>query len=229
MQSIPDRVTQVDSEVKSGPKVMIAIPCMDSIPTPFFESMTSLLKPTTAVVATTRCSLVYDARNMLCKLAVDHNFDRVFWLDSDMVFQPDILQRLMSDMDEGRRYVAGLYFTRKNPIEPVIYQETGINEDENGKLIPYRIPYKGDVNAGEIVKIAGSGMGGTLMEVSVIREVFERFGLPFSPELGFGEDLSFCRRCEHLGIDMYCDTGVQMGHVAQTVVDIGWYNAKREL
>ena len=63
-------------------------------------------------------SLVYDARNKACLIAEDGGFDRVLWLDSDMVFEPDLFERLSADLDEGRRLVAGLCFGRKPPIRP---------------------------------------------------------------------------------------------------------------
>ena len=39
-----------------------------------------------------------------------------------------------------------------------------------------------------------------------------------SPIAGFGEDLSFCRKCDELEIPMHCDSRIKVGHIAQTVV-----------
>ena len=220
-------------------KTMIAIPCMDTVPTQFMERLLALYRPDGTMVITARSSLVYDARNILSKMAIDQGYDRIMWLDSDMVFPADLLDRLNADMDNGCRYVSGMYFTRKNPIHPVIYRETGYRQEAGG-TVPYCTPVddkqyttslmesfdytvSGKNNPDGVFEVAATGMGCCLMETSVIQEVFNHFGLPFTPMPGFGEDLSFCRRCEELGIQMWCDSSLQCGHIAQKVVGINEY------
>ena len=102
-------------------RTLIAIPAMETVPTRFLEGMLGLYRPEFTMVAIAKSSLVYDARNMLSQMAIEKGYDRVFWLDSDMVFDGHILEQLGADLDEGRRFVAGLAFTRKNPIKPTIY------------------------------------------------------------------------------------------------------------
>ncbi len=34
-----------------------------------------------------------------------------------------------------------------------------------------------------------------------------------SPMLGFGEDIRFCWRVKQLGVPMYCDSRIKVGHV----------------
>ena len=234
-------------------RTMIAIPCMDTVPTQFMERLLALYRPDNTMIITARSSLIYDARNILSKMALDQHYDRILWLDSDMVFPSDLLDRLSSDMNKGKRYVSAMYFTRKNPIHPVIYRETGYRQEEGGS-VPYCTPVGQDQfknamltgfiytetvehNLAEsfmscahsqdpdeyVFEVAATGMGACLMETSVIQEVFQRFGLPFTPMPGFGEDLSFCRRCEELGIQMWCDSSLQCGHIAQKVVGIEEY------
>ena len=221
------------------PKTMIAIPCMDTVPAQFMERLLALQRPEGTMIITARSSLVYDSRNILSKMALDQGYDRILWLDSDMVFPADLLDRLSADMDKGLRYVSGMYFTRKNPVHPVIYRETGYRKEGEG-YVPYCTPvddeqYKDTLSSDwqysisgdkpSLFEVAATGMGCCLMETSVIQEVFNRFGLPFSPMIGFGEDLSFCRRCEELGIQMWCDSSLQCGHIAQKVVGIEEYKS----
>lgn len=235
-------------------RTMIAVPCMDTVPTQFMERLLALYRPDGTMIITARSSLIYDARNILSKMAIDQHYDRILWLDSDMVFPSDLLDRLSADMDKGLRYVSGMYFTRKNPVHPVIYRETGYRQEEGGS-VPYCTPvdyfqYENAINekwdytvsaehdpdrifevaATEkenkyLFEVKATGMGCCLMETSVIQEVFGRFGLPFTPMPGFGEDLSFCRRCEELGIQMWCDSSLQCGHIAQKVVGINEYKS----
>ena len=200
-------------------KIFIAIPCMETVNTMFFQSILSLnmgdLGPPKYGVS--RSSLVYDARNALCKTAIDAGADRVMWLDSDMIFDSDIVQRLSSDMDEGREFVSGLYFTRKNPIKPVVYIETGYNDDGNGKVTPYAHEFR-DYPKDSVFECAGVGFGACMVTTDLLKAVYDQYGAPFAPMPGFGEDLSFCRRVEEMGVKMYCDSRVKCGHVASLVI-----------
>lgn len=216
-----NKKTMIAADAGSKPKkTMIAIPCLDMVPTLFVESLLGLRRKHDTLLVTGRSSLVYDSRNMLAQMAVDQGFDRILWLDSDMVFEPDLMERLEADLDEGRRFVAALCFTRKNPIKPVAYSETGYRQADDGTdhyqtYSECITEYPDDA----VFQVHGIGMAATMMDVSVITDVYGKFGSPFSPIAGFGEDISFCRKCDELGIEMWCDSRIKVGHIAQTVVD----------
>ena len=194
-------------------RTLIALPCMDMVHTVFLKALMGMDRVGDTHFSISCSSLVYDARNTLAKQAVIEGFDRVLWLDSDMDFSPDLLKRLSADMDEGREMVSGLYFKRKAPVKPVIYKELGFWRDkEKDEVTPIAIPYE-DYPKDDIFTIAGCGFGGCLVSVDLIKRVGDKFGLPFSPLMGFGEDLSFCSRVSQLGVEMYCDSRVKMGHV----------------
>ena len=194
-------------------KTLIALPCMDMVHTVFLKSLLSMDRIGQCGFAFSCSSLIYDARNQLAKQAVTEGYDRVLWLDSDMDFQPDLLKQLSADMDEGREFVTGLYFKRKAPVKPVIYKELGFYKDENVEgVTPVAVPYE-DYPKDSVFPIAACGFGGCLVSVDLIKRVGDKFGLPFSPVMGFGEDLSFCTRVSELGVEMYCDSMVKMGHV----------------
>lgn len=200
-------------------KTMIAIPCMDMTYTLFMENLLGLRRPVGALIVTARASLVYDARNQLGQMAIDEGFDRILWLDSDMTFSPDLAERLAADLDGGCRIVSSLCFTRKNPIRPVIYSDTGFRECENepDRYNTYSVCME-EYPRDQLFEVKGLGFAATMMDVSVIKQVYERFGSPFSPIAGFGEDLSFCRKCVELSVPMHCDSRIKVGHIAQTVV-----------
>lgn len=194
-------------------RTLIALPCMDMVHTVFLKALMGMDRVGDTHFSISCSSLVYDARNTLAKQAVIEGFDRVLWLDSDMDFSPDLLKRLSADMDEGREMVSGLYFKRKAPVKPVIYKDLGFWRDkEKDEVTPIAIPYE-DYPKDDIFTIAGCGFGGCLVSVDLIKRVGDKFGLPFSPLMGFGEDLSFCSRVSQLGVEMYCDSRVKMGHV----------------
>lgn len=194
-------------------KTLIALPCMDTVHTIFMKSLLSMDRIGQTGFAFSCSSLIYDARNTLAKQAVTEGYDRVLWLDSDMDFRPDLLKQLSEDMDEGRELVSGLYFKRKAPVKPVIYQKIGMlkNENDDG-MTPVAISYD-DYPEDSVFPIAGCGFGGCLVSVDLIKRIGEKYGLPFSPIMGFGEDLSFCVRATELGVELFCDSRVKMGHV----------------
>lgn len=198
-------------------KTLVAIPCMDMVQTKFMFSCLNLRTDENVEFSLTESSLIYDSRNRLSKKAVEEGFDRILWLDSDMVFQPDLLERLSERLDAGYQMVSGLYFKRKQPICPVLYKECGAFE-KDGKHTVYATTYD-DYPKDSLFEIAACGFGGVMMTTELVKQVADQFGLPFSPILGFGEDLSFCCKVARLGIKMYCDSSVKMGHVGYKTFD----------
>lgn len=198
-------------------RTLIAIPCMDMMHTPFVMSLTGLQVKGEIKFAYSASSLVYDSRNGLARKAICERFDRVLWLDSDMRFSPDLFRKLSDDLDEGRDFVSGLYFTRKPPYKPVIFKKAGYEQINNG-VKPIAEAYY-EYPKDSVFEVEAAGFGGVMMNTSLLAEVEKNFGLPFSPIMGFGEDISFCLRVKELGKKMYCDSSVKMGHVGQFVYD----------
>lgn len=198
-------------------KTLVAIPCMDMVPTRFLFSCLNLRTDENVEFSLTESSLVYDSRNQLSKKAIEEGFERILWLDSDMVFKPDLFERLSERLDAGYQMVSGLYFKRKQPICPVLYKECGAYE-KDGKHTVYATTYD-DYPKDSLFEIAACGFGGVMMTTDIVKQVAEKFGLPFSPILGFGEDLSFCCKVARLGIKMYCDSAVKLGHVGYKTFD----------
>lgn len=188
-------------------KYLIAVPCMDTIPTQFVKSLVGMRVSGTIEIAFSANSLVYDSRNLLSRKACEQGFDRVLWLDSDMVFGSDLFERLTARLDAGLDFVSGLYFRRKVPIEPTIYKTLYMKNDK----IPVADPYL-DYPEG-VFEIAACGFGAVMVNTAVIQRVGEEYGLPFSPILGFSEDFSFCMRARELGFKLYCDSTIKLGHV----------------
>ena len=198
-------------------RTLIAIPCMDMMHTPFVISLTGLQVKGEIKFAYSASSLVYDSRNGLARKAICEKFDRVLWLDSDMQFNPDLFRKLSDDLDAGRDFVSGLYFIRKPPYKPVIFKRAGYEHVGQGvkPIADTMYEYPKD----SVFEVAAAGFGGVMMNVSLLEEVEKAYGLPFSPIMGFGEDISFCLRVQELGKKMYCDSSVKMGHVGQFVYD----------
>ena len=109
-------------------KTLIAVPCMDQVPAQFCQSLAMLKKVDECAVAFQIGSLIYTSRDNLCKKAINMGADYVFWLDSDMVFNPDVLELLFKDMEKDT-IVTGLYFRRAYPFSPVLFDTLEKTED----------------------------------------------------------------------------------------------------
>lgn len=196
-------------------RTMIAVPCMDMLHTDFFRSCVGLQLEGEVQWTTCQSSLVYDARNKLLDLAVDGGFDRVLWLDSDVIFAPDLLRRLSEHLDMGKEMVTGLYFGRKPPHGPVVYKrcEGTIQNDGFVPVIESFDDYEHDA----LFPVAACGFGAVMTAVPMLRRVREQFPLPFFPEKGFGEDLIFCLKAKAAGAEIWCDASIKLGHVGTAV------------
>lgn len=199
-------------------KTLIAIPCMDMMPTGFVQSLLYLEKGENVSVCFKANSLVYDSRNLLALSAIEQGFDRVMWFDSDVMFTPATMKILSQDMFEyGAEMVTGIYFRRKKPFTPVIYsqlEEPGV--DDNGHMVA-RVREFTEYPPDSVFPVRGCGFGCCMTSVQLLKEVCDKFGPPFSPYPWGSEDLSFCHRVNQLGYQIWCDSRVSCGHIGQFV------------
>jgi hypothetical protein len=135
-------------------------------------------------------------------------YDKILWIDSDIAFTPeDVLKLYESDYD----VVTGAYLLANGEV--VVYKElfgTGYNYDDVKDMT-------------EPVKVFGAGFGFIMIK----QGIFEQLTRPWfqSPmasktmddgtEFTFpimGEDLSWCKRVNDLGIDIWFDPTVRVTH-----------------
>ena len=75
-------------------------------------------------------SLVYASRDNLAQAAVAEKADYILWLDSDMVFNSDLLVDMMASIKDGDKdFVAAVCFRRRPPYSPAIYKTIRIGFD----------------------------------------------------------------------------------------------------
>ena len=192
-------------------KYLVAIPCFDMVHTDFMLSLLNMQRVGESYCQVVKSSLIYDARNSLAKQAINGGFDRILWLDSDIVFDPDLMVRLARYLDDGYEYVSGLYFKRQYPTEPVCFKT--ITQVQEGKeLVTKALVYK-DYPRDQLFEVDATGFGAVMMTVDLIKRVQDKYGLPFSPQLGLGEDMSFCWRAKQVGAKLYCDSSIKLKHI----------------
>lgn len=205
-------------------KTLIAVPCMDSVPAQFAQSLAMMQKVGECAVTFEIGSLIYTSRNNIGKKAIELGADYVFWLDSDMTFAPDILVKMMKTLQDNKLdMLSGLYFRRAHPFSPVLFDELTIDEDAVCKWTEYKdIPKEG------LFEVGGCGFGCVLMGTDVLMSVQSTFNNMFAPIGNVGEDLSFCFRARECGYKIYCDPAMTLGHVGHTVVTRSFWEAYRD-
>ena len=205
------------------PKILIAVPCMDSVAAQFSQALAMLEKEGHCLVSFVIGSLIYNSRNDLAKQAMKFECDYILWLDSDMVFPPETLKHLLKRLDEtGADLISGLYFRRVAPFTPVAFSELEIKED----IATWR-DYTGELSG--VHDIAGVGFGCVLMKTDMLLDMAATFGDFFGPIGKLGEDLSFCWRARQLGYKLMLDTDLKLGHVGHAVFTQQYYEALKEI
>lgn len=199
-------------------KILIAVPCMDSVPSQFAQSLAVLTKVEDCAIAFQMGSLIYTSRNNLATMAVQKNVDYVLWLDSDMIFPPDVLKKLLEDRNKGD-IITGVYHRRVAPFKPVLYSK--LNIDDKGCEWSGYDEYPTD----RLFDVEGCGFGCVLTPTQVLFDVLAKHGDMFSPIHGVGEDLSFCWRARMCGYRIVADPTIRLGHVGHYVIDKGFYDA----
>ena len=197
-------------------KILICVPCMDMVASGFAQSLAMLQKGgnETAIMFQVG-SLIYDARNKLAKQAIKMQADYTMWFDSDMIFQPDTMIRLL---EHNAPIVSGAYFRRSPPYHLVAFDKCDTEEREWSDL---PLPT-------ETVKCGGVRFGCVLVRTDVLFDVAAKYGTWFEPMNNFGEDLSFCYRARQCGYDILLDPSISCGHVGHIVVNEDFYKAYAE-
>jgi GT2 family glycosyltransferase len=158
------------------------------------------------------------ARNTCAKALLESRQEWLWFVDCDTVFSPTVLPRLMKLADPAERPIvsAAVPIAGKNPSRtfsglPDLFWAAYRYTERDGEhgLEPYSCA----AELGELERVDAVGTGCVLIH----RSVFEAIGPgPFN-EMGegeavLGEDLSFCRRADALGIPVHLAGQVRVGH-----------------
>ena len=148
--------------------------------------------------------LVEENRNNIFNLA--KNKDWLLMVDSDMVFEPYLLPKLIKIMkDKNAGLVCGMFKEGHPPHNYPIYTSLDglnrINKEDDG-----------------VVKIEGCGAAYILISGDVLKSLDNPFKRIEKDGKKFGEDLSFCMTLKENNFTMFCDTSASVGHVRMEVV-----------
>ena len=188
-------------------KLMVAIPTLDMIHFEFARCLTGLVQSMERSgvdydVCFKGGTLVYNGREALAAEAINNGYTHILWLDADMVFNPDVFEKLSA---HKQPFVTGVYNSRHAPYKPCIF--ASLEPDERVTKYP-----------DGIFEIAGCGFGIVLTETKMLYEVYRKCGNMFLPNENYGEDLALCDKAKQCGYTLYCDPTVKAGHIGMVTV-----------
>lgn len=174
------------------------------------------------------------ARNALAEWFLESDAQWLMMIDTDMVWAPDALARLLDHADPQRvPIVGGLCFGR---------------EADTGLLFPTMYDLAGTEDAPEFVRydswapdtlfpVMGTGAAFLLVHRTVFEAILAAgfsVAYPWFQERELagkrvGEDVTFCMRAGQVGLPVYVHTGVHIGHLKEHPVTVDGYLAQRSL
>ncbi len=170
----------------------------------------------TPILAIEDSSKLPDNRNRLSQKAINLGCDYLFFIDADMVFPPDILERLIS---ANKEIVGCNYVTR---VDDIRFTATGL--DGNQHII--------DDNCTGLSEVAYIATGLLLIKT----EVFNKLQQPYfyfapnadNPSDLIGEDYYFSHCAGEAGYKIYVDNDLskEVGHIAQVALTYKNYKMK---
>jgi hypothetical protein len=151
-------------------------------------------------------TLIPSQRAQLAQAALDQGCDWLLWVDSDMRFPKESLDRLMS---HKQPIVACNYTTRRPPLKTTAFKELG------GEPVTVD-----SMKATGLEEVAGCGMGLMLTSAEVFRKTPKPwFALMYSTvnDAYHGEDLFFTARAAEQGFKTMIDHDLsrEIGHTGQ--------------
>lgn len=175
---------------------------------------------------------ISSARNEICSMFLsEHKAPWLWMVDTDMVFAPNTLDRLIAAADERERPImGGLCYMRADPgddaqMRPTMFELTANPEGEPGVSYawydvwpedrPFRVGATGAacllVHRNALTRIA-SGSGNSR------DRVWPWFREASNGNRGMGEDMTFCLRAGLAGLPIHVHTGVQVGHMKSSML-----------
>lgn len=198
-------------------KILIGVPTAEMARYGHFYDHLALLQlPSNSLLSYCRGQSPARGRNMLIQQAIDNECSHIFFLDDDVLFQPDLLMRLLS---HDKDIVTGLYLMRNFPHQPIIFDT--VLKDGSAKW-----HYLVEGESG-LIPIVAAGLGACLIKIDVFKNLEQPWiRLGQLEKDHWCDDLDFFHRVRALGYQPYCDLDAHVGHMATVTIYPRYENSK---
>lgn len=192
--------------------VSILVPTRDTVYSHFSYSLGNLIKTTTLMGVDVHLffdssTILINQRENLISQAIAVKSEWVLWLDSDMMFPPTTLLRLLA---HNKDIVSCNYMKRSFPFKSVAFTDT--NDWESW------VPIQSE---DELVTVDAIGMGCVLMRTSIFQKLnkpyFEYTYQPETKDWG-GEDFTLFKKLNKVGHEVKVDM-----NLSNDIYHIGTY------
>lgn len=184
-------------------RLAICLPCRDILHTSFAYDLARLSAYWSAkhvpaggslMLFTSQGTLIADQRQNLVMEALKASADYILWLDTDMRFPKDLVDRLQSHRED---IVACNYSTRRVPAKPVAFG------DERCSTLVYT-----NEDSSGLESVHAVGMGAMLERTEVYKQLkLPFFTIGYSQQVHdfFGEDVFHCKQARDAGFTIWID------------------------
>ena len=193
-------------------KVFIAVPTAEFARQAIFYDYYNLLKkPEGTICAFAHGQSPARNRNVLIEQALAHDCSHVFFLDDDLTFAPDILEKLLA---HDKDIVSGYYLMRSYPHKPILFSVVL----PDGRC---RTAYPVDGVEPGLIPMVANGLGCCLINTQVFKDMQKPWiRLGEMEKDHWGDDIGFFHRVrqEAPHVEMFTDLSVTCGHMAVAAV-----------
>lgn len=195
------------------PFVAVGLPTFDDVKADFALSLAMMVASTRNVQFAfnhSKATWVAHARNLIVEGAIDMGAEWLLFLDSDMTFPRETLQRLMS---WNKDIVCASYVKKKPP-----YLTVGTLADRVGDGKSKTV----EVEANGLYEMKEIGLGVCLVKMEVFKALPKPwFHYEYRPDSNVmtGEDILWCHKVRKLGYKIWIDAALSMhvGHIGNHI------------
>lgn len=151
-----------------------------------------------------RGALVHINREKIVLEAKTRGYSHVFFVDTDMVFPPIVLQKLIED---NKDIVSATCLLKDGSDRVAAWVKRGEQLEKNN--LPTNL-----------FKCYAVGAACMLIKTSIFEKMkrpYFFFGKDTEERGGCGEDIWFCKQARKAGFDIWCDPTVIAGHIGQHI------------
>lgn len=193
-------------------KIFIAVPTNRGLRPKMAESLVKMIcatKENIEIKIATEGYTIAENRSYLVWRAIEARATHILFIDDDMVFPPETLDRLLS---LNKEIVGVNSHGRKLPLQTTVtfWEKDWI---DNGVDLPQRPEMPK-----ELFEVKEVGGGVLLVDMQVFEKIDKPWFAFTSNEEGWttqGEDGHFCMQARNKGIKIWCDPTITIGHLGE--------------
>lgn len=156
---------------------------------------------------------VANNRNDIIRQALKDGVSHVIMLDTDQIYQPDIIIKMAAWAARGKDIVIGPVHRRYDPFELILMR----GQPDAYEYIPDKEKY-----SGKLIEVDAAGTGCIMFSMLTVLDLKDPwFSLDDKTPSGkeIGEDIGFCWKLRQKGYRIWADTSIEIGHMAEIVIN----------